>query len=141
MMTPYTQQYHSYSPLFQQNSAPVNSSVFDTGIIWVQGESGAKAYPVAPGKSMALFDSESEQFYIKSVDISGMPQPLRVFVYSEQKETDHIEDKIDTSVFITREEFKRTVDELNSKYGQRPLLSENRGGNKNGKSTLQSTEQ
>ena len=28
-------------------------------------------------------DSESEKFYIKSTDVSGMPQPLRTFEYRE----------------------------------------------------------
>ena len=28
-------------------------------------------------------DSESEKFYIKSTDVSGMPQPLRTFEYHE----------------------------------------------------------
>lgn len=54
-----------------------------TGIIWVQGEAAAKAYPVAPGSNVLLMDSEGECFYIKSTDASGMPQPLRVFEYKE----------------------------------------------------------
>ena len=43
----------------------------NTGIVWVQGEAGAKAYPVAAGTSMLLMDSEAENFYIKSTDASG----------------------------------------------------------------------
>ena len=53
-------------------------------IIWVQGEEGAKAYMVAAGNSVLLMDSENSTFYIKSTDASGMPQPLRVFDYSER---------------------------------------------------------
>lgn len=51
--------------------------------IWVQGEAGAKAYPVAPGSSVILMDSESNVFYIKSADQSGMPM-LRAFDYVER---------------------------------------------------------
>lgn len=51
--------------------------------IWVQGEAGAKAYPVAPGSSVILMDSESNVFYIKSADQSGMPM-LRAFDYTER---------------------------------------------------------
>lgn len=39
-----------------------------SGIIWVQGEEGAKAYMVAPGNSVLLMDSENSAFYIKSTD-------------------------------------------------------------------------
>lgn len=41
-----------------------------TGPIWVQGESGAKSYMVAPGNTVVLFDSEKETFYIKTTDTS-----------------------------------------------------------------------
>ena len=51
----------------------------NNGILWVSGEVGAKSYLVAPGTSVLLMDSESEKFYIKSTDVSGMPQPLRTF--------------------------------------------------------------
>lgn len=55
----------------------------NNGILWVSGEVGAKSYLVAPGTSVLLMDSESEKFYIKSTDASGMPQPLRTFEYHE----------------------------------------------------------
>lgn len=53
-------------------------------IIWVQGEEGAKAYMVAAGNSVLLMDSENSTFYIKATDASGMPQPLRIFDYTER---------------------------------------------------------
>lgn len=58
----------------------------NNGLIWVQGETGARAYIVAPGATVLLMDSEAERFYIKSADASGMPLPLRVFTYSETRE-------------------------------------------------------
>lgn len=89
----------------------------DTGILWVQGEAGAKSWAVAPGKSVMLMDSESNTFYIKASDNSGMPMPLRIFDYTErtqqsaQNQIVHHEE-IDTSQFVTREEFNRKLDEL-----------------------------
>ena len=156
MMTPYSQQaFQPYSMFQQPNNLqpnlPVNTPnsfnnpVIDTGIIWVQGESGAKAYPVQPGKSMVLFDSETEHFFIKSVDISGMPQPLRMFSYSESTETETKQPEIDTSMFITRDEFQKAIEQIQAKY-QRPMNSEvlshreNKGGRSNGKSLIQSAE-
>jgi hypothetical protein len=103
---PYQQQY----PQVQQtvSNTPITSN-HSAGIIWVQGEAGAKAYPVAPGNSVLLMDSEAECFYIKSTDASGVPMPLRAFTYTEivqtqQKEEPHTD--IDTSQFITRAEFE-----------------------------------
>lgn len=54
------------------------------GIVWVQGESAAKSYPVAPNTTVMLLDSESNTFYLKTSDASGMPLPLRVFDYKER---------------------------------------------------------
>ena len=92
-------------------TTPVQSS----SIVWVQGEAGAKAYPVASGSSMLLMDSESEQFYIKSTDVSGMPMPLRVFTYkeiipSEQKQAST--ENLDLSKYITREELESRLEGL-----------------------------
>lgn len=53
------------------------------GLIWVQGEAGAKAYIVAPATTLLLMDAEGERFYIKSSDSTGMPMPLRTFEYKE----------------------------------------------------------
>lgn len=53
------------------------------GLIWVQGEAGAKSYMVANGNSVLLMDSESQTFYLKSADASGMPS-MRIFDYQER---------------------------------------------------------
>ena len=66
-------------PMMQQPSQPSSN-----GLIWVQGEAGAKSYLVANGSSVLLMDSENSAFYIKSTDASGMPLPLRVFDYKER---------------------------------------------------------
>ena len=50
-------------------------------IIWVQGEAGARAYLVAPGNTVQLWDSEAQTIYLKSADASGMPS-MRVLDYT-----------------------------------------------------------
>lgn len=129
--------YNYQQPMVNPNYSPIPNyqqpHLIDTGIIWVQGESGAKAYPVQSGKSMVLFDSESERFFIKSADISGMPQPLRVFNYSETKENE-IKQQVDTSQFITREEFEIAINSLKHKPQNNNQQKE---VNKNGKPTIQ----
>nr|DAH27875.1 MAG TPA: hypothetical protein [Caudoviricetes sp.] len=53
------------------------------GMIWVQGETGAKSYMVASGNTVPLWDSENQTIYIKSVDASGIPS-MRVLDYTER---------------------------------------------------------
>lgn len=59
-------------PQYQQQS----------GILWVQGETGAKSYLVAPGNSVLLMDSEKQRFYLKTADAAGMPS-MKVYEYAE----------------------------------------------------------
>lgn len=66
----------------QQMTQPAQQN--SGGILWVQGEEGAKGYLVAAGNSVMLMDSENSTFYIKSTDASGMPLPLRIFDYTER---------------------------------------------------------
>ena len=110
-------QYNSYIPqqaVTQQQIQTPN----DNGILWVQGEAGAKSWAVAPGKSVMLMDSESNTFYIKSSDNSGMPMPLRIFDYTERTQQVAKNDavpkqEIDTSQFVTWKELNKKLDELN----------------------------
>lgn len=101
----------------QQPQMMQQPQVNDNGILWVQGEAGAKSWAVAPGKSVMLMDSESNTFYIKSSDNSGMPMPLRIFDYTErttqQTQPQVVQHHdIDTSQFVTREEFNKRMSEL-----------------------------
>ena len=75
------------------------------GIIWVQGEEGAKAYMVAPGNSVLLMDSENSAFYIKSTDNSGMPMPLRIFDYTERNAKQQMQNIKPNVEYVTRQEF------------------------------------
>ena len=51
------------------------------GIIWVQGEAGAKSYLVAPNTTVQLWDSETQRIFLKSADASGMPS-MKVLEYT-----------------------------------------------------------
>lgn len=88
-----------------QSMQQVQNQQSSNGIIWVQGEEGAKAYMVAPGNSVLLMDSENSAFYIKSTDNSGMPMPLRIFDYVERnakQQTQNIKPNVE---YVTRQEF------------------------------------
>lgn len=117
----YQQMYPSYAYMAQQPQVvqQPQTQPNDNGILWVQGEAGAKSWAVAPGKSVMLMDSESNTFYIKSSDQSGMPMPLRIFDYTERTAQhsqstiqDSHKEELDTSKFVTREEFNATIDKL-----------------------------
>lgn len=75
------QQMPMQQPMQMQQPAPQPQS---NGIVWVQGESAAKSFPVAPNTTVMLLDSEASVFYLKTSDASGMPLPLRVFDYKER---------------------------------------------------------
>lgn len=97
-------------------SQPIQAQQPNSGLIWVQGESGAKSYLVAPNATVMLMDSEGERFYLKSADASGMPLPLRIFDYKERANAPTSDFKAPTSDFseldgkyITRDEFERRM--------------------------------
>lgn len=121
--TSYQPMYYQQQQQIQPNAQPQPQMSYaqpqQSGIVWVQGEAGAKAYPVAPGSNMLLMDSEGECFYIKSTDMSGMPQPLRVFEYKEVVATQPAQQSHaalpDMSQYVRKEEFdnlKRKFEEL-----------------------------
>ena len=102
-MQGYQQMQANTTPQISQNTQPAQQA--SNGIIWVQGEEGAKAYMVAPGNSVLLMDSENSAFYIKSTDASGMPQPLRVFDYAERTSQHQQAPTVQNPDYVTRAEF------------------------------------
>lgn len=75
----YYQNQQQFNPNQQYNQ--INQNQSSSGIIWVQGESGAKSYLVAPNCTVQLWDSESQTIYIKSADASGMPS-IKILDYT-----------------------------------------------------------
>lgn len=86
------------------------------GINWVQGESGAKSFLLAPGQSVMLMDSESPVFYIKTADASGMPLPLRVFDYTERTQAQA--PQTDMAQYVTRDELEKRLSALEAPNAQ-----------------------
>ena len=79
----YNNNYPQSIPQQQIIPQPATPQNQNTSLIWVQGEAGAKSYLVAPNSTVMLMDSESERFFLKSADASGMPAPLRIFEFRE----------------------------------------------------------
>lgn len=78
----YQQQQNQYSQaqqMSQMPQMPQQQQSSNPGFVWVQGEAGAKAYPVAAGNSVLLMDSENPVLYMKSTDSQGKPLPIEVY--------------------------------------------------------------
>lgn len=103
----------TYSPYYQQayhspvvNNQGNNTQSASSGIIWVQGESGAKSYLVAPNTTVQLWDSEDQKIYLKSADASGMPsiKTIDYTVRDAQSSPEPSDDK--SHKFISKEELE-----------------------------------
>lgn len=111
----YTPYYNGYQPTYYQ--PPVQDQLTQlrqnqyqqapstSPIIWVQGEAAARAYMVAAGNSVLLMDSDASVFYLKTTDVSGMPQPMRIFDYTERKQNQPPVASTAEPVYVTRDEF------------------------------------
>ena len=95
--------YQTAVPL--QNQQPSNNP----GFVWVQGEAGAKAYPVAAGNSVLLMDSENPVLYMKSTDASGRPLPIEIYdlvkrqPHTQQMQMQTVQQpQIDLSGYVTK---------------------------------------
>lgn len=75
------------------------------GLIWVQGEAGAKSYLVAPNTTVQLWDSEANCVYLKSADATGMPS-MKILDYTirEGEKQQNTPLKNDTNNYATKEE-------------------------------------
>jgi len=96
-----------------QNVGNVAPNAQSNGIIWVQGEAGAKSYMVAPNTTVQLWDSESQTIYLKSADASGMPS-MRIIDYTIRDNTPKTPNLSPQSDYVTRSELQSVLDELNA---------------------------
>jgi hypothetical protein len=80
----------------------------------VQGEAGAKAFIVPPGMTCWLMDSESPTFYMKTTDVNGMPQPLRIFDFKERVAISHNgpNGPVPENNYVTKDEMKAYIAEI-----------------------------
>ena len=79
----------------------------NTNIVWVMGQEGAKAYPIMPGRTLLLMDSENAKFYIKSTDMNGYTT-MRTFSFVEELPV-AAEPVENTNNYITREQLEEIL--------------------------------
>ena len=91
--------------------------------VFVQGEAGANAYPVASGNTVLLMDFESGKFWLKS-NVNGIPQRLRSFSF-EEKTLEKTEIPSSSKSIVSRDEFtalSKSVSDLTNNVNK--LISE-----------------
>lgn len=101
--------YNNGQQVNQSNNQPTQNNAYN-GIIWVTGEVGARGYPVAPGQTLQLWDSEAQVIYLKSADASGMPT-MKILDYEVRDTGENVLQKKKVE-YVTREEFEKTIKEL-----------------------------
>lgn len=78
-------------------------------VVFVNNDSVAANYPVAPGYTVALInanDPTKSKLFLKSTEANGMPNPMRVF---ELKDVTPVQSNGDT---VSRKEFDALNDKL-----------------------------
>lgn len=121
-----------------QPQQPVNPTM-----IWVDGEAAARAYQIPPthpiGQPLALWDNNDMVIYLKQVDSFGRPSPLKRIRYTVEPEpqmsslpspmgqSGTSEQQVDTSKFVTKDDFESLKNELRSMVqGQNQNSNQNR---------------
>lgn len=106
-------------PQYQQNMQ-AQQTQNSPGLIWVDGEVGAKAYQLPPNwpanQPIALWDTNDTVIYLKSINPMGMPNPLQKACYklegmnSGEKVSGHAEP--DMSEYVRKEDLDKMKHEL-----------------------------
>lgn len=122
MAVPYFTSPYGYSTPFMPQPTP---NLFNTqaqsqnGLIvaWVQGEQAMKSFGMGPNQKAFLFNTEENNFGIKTTDANGMPNPLEMFAYhridiNSMPAASNSNTTIDVSSFVTKEELDNRILEL-----------------------------
>ena len=121
---PYNQQQYGIHPQVQGYINPMNQinqpqQQSNSGIIWVQGEAGAKAFSnIRPDIPVALWDSEEPVIYIKSIDNTGKPS-MTILDYVERNGSESKQPDTPQVEYATKEQFEN----LNNQYSSSQLMS------------------
>lgn len=102
----------TYQPLQQfqpqQQSQQPSSNLMT---IFVNSEEEVLNYPVAAGLTVLLLSFNLQKFWLKSTNTNGVPQPLRVFPFTEEiQQSAQITNN--QNDLVTRDEFKALNEKL-----------------------------
>ena len=100
-----------------QTMAPVqNQPQTQNTFVWIQGEEAARNYPVAPGNTVVLIESDKPIMYMKSADLSGRPQPMQIRYLVSEEDYRKIQNGRNDDTYVTKEYFEKKMSELDNKF-------------------------
>ena len=101
-------------------TAPMQQTQTQNTFAWIQNEEAAKAYPVAPGNTIILIESDRPIMYMKSADLSGRPQPIQVRYLVSEEDYKKIQNgnifPKDENEYVTKEYLEQKMAELDGKF-------------------------
>ena len=106
-----------YQQVIPQAYIPQNTYQNNSALIWVQGETAAKSYPVAPNASVVLWDSEANVIYVKSADAAGMPS-IKILDYTVRQNASQKAENQPVTEFATKDDVLRLKEELDALKGK-----------------------
>ena len=89
-----------------------NEQTYNDGLIWVQGRESAKAYPIAPNRTLILWDSDEPFIYKKTADKNGKPIEFKVFKLIEETEGQTSTASVPKVEYATKEDVSKINAEL-----------------------------
>ena len=114
MINPYGGSYTAMAPnyggvVYPYATSSQNQSPNVVYMALVNSEDEARNYPLSPGSSMFLMDSNNQVFYTKSVDFSG----ISTFKKYQFNEITDAPAEVPANNYITKEEFEEFKASLN----------------------------
>lgn len=103
----------AYLQMPYQQQMPMMQQRPNDGRVYVNGRTGADAYPMPNGvNQITLWDTDGKRFYVKGYDNNGMPRVLEDNDYLPhvQQETTQVP-QIDMSKYATKDDIKDAVSE------------------------------
>lgn len=106
---PYQAPSYTYNPLGYnpsipptQTTVPAQQPQQQTSLltVFVDSEAEVNDYPVAAGTTVQLISFKMGKFYLKSTATNGVPQPIRVFSFTEETAAPEIQNGA-----VSRDEF------------------------------------
>ena len=115
---------------------PMPTQQASSGIIWVDGEVGAKAFQMPAGTNgpVALWDTNDQVIYLKSMNQMGMPNPLQKIRYQMEEVPQMLpagqqtsgNTAPDMSGYVTKDDINALRNEI------REMLNQHMNSNQNG---------
>lgn len=114
----------------QMNFQPQNCQC-DNRFMWIQGKEAAKAYPVAPDKTIFFLDDKESYAYLKKTDKDGKTTEFKTFQLIEEKEPEPQLVPSNDS-YISKEEFSVFSKNIDTSLNElkKMILSTQRQSNK-----------